>query len=80
MITQQGVVKGLEQLRPFFAQMLEMLSAEPMAAFDLQTKVIEGDVAFHAWTAGPRFPFGAETYVIRGGKIVSQTVGLLMPA
>ena len=45
MITQQGVVKGLEQLRPFFAQMLEMLSAEmlsaeSMAAFDLQTKVI----------------------------------------
>ena len=55
--------------------MLEMMTPEASAKVEMHTKTIEGDVAFHTASAGPDIPFEAETYVIRGGKIVIVTVG-----
>ena len=77
--TQQGVITGLEQMRGFFTQLLEMMSPESMANTKMLTKAIEGDVAFHTWDRGAEYPFGAETFVVRGGKIVAQTLGMYVP-
>ena len=55
--------------------MLEMMTPEASAKIEMLTKTIEGDVAFHTASAGPEIPFEAETYIIRGGKKVTVTVG-----
>ena len=78
-ITNQGVVSGLEQIRGFFSQVLESMGPEAIANTKMLTSNIEGDVAFHTMTQGAALPFAAETYVIRDGKIMTQTVGMYMP-
>ena len=60
-ITQQGVISGLEQLRGFFAQVFETMTPEAAANTRMLTKTIEGDVAFHTASQGAEIPFAAET-------------------
>ena len=78
-ITQQGAVTGLEQMRGFFVQSLEMMTPEATANTKMLTKEIHGEVVFHTWSGGAEYPFGAETFLIRGGKIVAHTLGMYMP-
>ena len=78
-ITDQGVVTGLEQIKGFIAQAMEMMAAEPTTDMKMLTKEIQGDVAFHTWTGGPKYPYGAESYVIRDGKISTHTMGMYVP-
>jgi ketosteroid isomerase-like protein len=74
-ITQEGVVKGLNAIREFFINstnnVLPLGSVSKMAA-----KIVEGEVAFIVWTAeSPNFSFlfGTDTFIIRKGEIVEQT-------
>jgi len=49
--------------------------------FDTATVIkrhLEGDVAFILWSAGAAIPFGSDTFVVRGGKIIAQTGAVLI--
>jgi ketosteroid isomerase-like protein len=65
-----GAVKGLDGIRGIFAA-----TSGGMPGFELVAEHIDGDVAFIVWKAD-NIPFGTDTFVIREGKIATQTVAL----
>lgn len=73
-LTGFGVFEGREQVR----LLAELLEAQlPNASFEYMTVVVRGDVAFLEWRAdtdGARVRDGVDTFVIRNGRIVAQTI------
>lgn len=73
-LTAFGVFKGRGQVRV----LADLLDAQlPGSTFEYTTVLVHGDVAFLEWTAdGPtaRVRDGADSYVIRDGRIVAQTI------
>jgi hypothetical protein len=66
-----GVLKGLRAIRSVFETTGEF------GGFTETTMHIDGDVAFATWTA-EGISFGSDTFVIRDGKIVCQTVAIAL--
>ncbi len=69
------VLEGPSQLRPVFAAMFAEF-AKPGASFSMDKTVIKGEVAFITWsaeTADNVYEFATDTFVVRDGKIASQT-------
>lgn len=73
-LTGFGLFTGRDQVRV----LAELLEAQlPEATFEYTTVLVHGDIAFLEWTAdGPtaRVRDGADSFVIRGGRIVAQTI------
>ena len=73
-LTGFGVFTGRDQVRI----LAELLDAQlPGVSFDYTTVLVHGDVAFLEWTAsGPTAQVrnGADSFVIRDGRIVAQTI------
>lgn len=73
-LTGFGVFEGRDQVRV----LADLLDAQlPAARFEYTTVVVRGEVAFLEWTAdanGARVRDGADSFVIRGGRIVAQTI------
>lgn len=73
--TPDGVVRGPDALRSYF----EALFAEfgkPGMSFDMQRQTVDGDVAHIIWsaeTADNTYEYGTDTFVVRNGKIITQT-------
>lgn len=74
LLTGHGVFRGREGLM----YLADLLRKElPDAQFDYTVRLVEGDVAFLEWTAradGAQVKDGADSYVIRDGRIVAQTI------
>jgi hypothetical protein len=73
-LTGFGVFNGRDQIR-ILAELLE--AQIPGGTFDYTTVLVHGDVAFLEWTAeGPtaRVRDGVDSFVIRDGRIVVQTI------
>ncbi len=73
-LTGFGVFEGREQVRV----LADLLDAQlPGVRFEYTTVVVRGEVAFLEWTAdadGARVRDGADSFVIRDGRIVAQTI------
>ena len=65
-----GMVKGLDAIRAVFSA-----TAGVAPTIERTAEHIDGDVAFITW-AGDGLPFGTDTFVLRDGKIVLQTVAI----
>jgi ketosteroid isomerase-like protein len=75
LIVPNGVLRGVDGIRPLFQAMIDEF-AKPGATFDLQEQVVEGDVAFIRWvaeTADNTYEIGTDTFIVRDGKILTQT-------
>jgi hypothetical protein len=73
--TQDATVRGLAALREFFAAALTDL-LPPGSDLELTTQVVDGEHAYIVWRGESekyRLPFGTDTFVVRGGKIVFQS-------
>ena len=72
LFTPGGTVRGLTQLRKFYDG---ILTDQPgyFLNFDMMFKDVEGDVGFIVWFSDPEAPMGTDTFVVRDGKIVTQT-------
>lgn len=73
-LTGRGVFRGHAGLRHLNRLLMEEL---PGAEFEYRTRLVEGELAFLEWTAqaeGAVVEDGADSYVIRGGRIVAQTI------
>lgn len=70
----RGIHRGHDGLR----QLAELLRQElPNATFEYGTRLVEGEMGFLEWTAradGARVEDGADSYLIRHGRIVAQTI------
>lgn len=73
-LTGFGVFEGRDQVRV----LADLLDAQlPNARFEYTAVVVRGEVAFLEWTAdadGARVRDGADSYVIRDGRIAAQTI------
>lgn len=73
-LTGRGIFRGHDGMR----DLNRILTADlPNATFEYRTQLAEGEVAFLEWTAladGARVHDGADSYLIRRGKIVAQTI------
>jgi ketosteroid isomerase-like protein len=73
-ITPAGTLRGRDGVREGFTKLLEDV---PDADWDVPTQIYEGDVLFIEWTAkaaASRVDDGVDTFIIRDGEIVLQTV------
>ena len=65
--------QGKQEIGNFFATFIASLPAGATNRFSLRTLRVDGELAYITWSAGREIPLGTDTFVVRNGKIVSQT-------
>ncbi len=76
--TPHGVIEGEANRKSFFEDMIPLAGKLlPTLAMDVQE--VQGEVAYIVWSAGAMAPLGTDTFIVRGGKIVVQTMAFYMP-
>ena len=83
MIVPTGVLRGVNERRPFFEALIVEFS-QPGATFNMQQQQqqqeIEADVGYIRWaaeTASNKYELGTDPFVVRDGKIVTQTFAFM---
>ncbi len=77
MVTPDGEVRGLDALRDTFTAFFATEFKPGSYDFTLDRVKVEGDIAYIVWHASSpttRYPIGSDTFLIREGKIVVQTI------
>jgi len=75
LFTPTGPLKGPDAIKPLF-QALVSEFLKPGSSFTMQQRYIEGDHAYILWTAETAdnsYEFATDTFVVRSGKIVTQS-------
>jgi predicted SnoaL-like aldol condensation-catalyzing enzyme len=73
--TPDGLLRGSEAIRRFFVRLFKEF-AKPGMSFKMLRQEVDGDTAYIVWeaeTADNRFELGTDTFIVRNGKIVTQT-------
>jgi len=73
--TPDGLLRGSEAIRRFFAGLLEEF-AKPGMSFEMLRQEVCDETAYIVWkaeTADNHFEVGTDTFIVRDGKIVTQT-------
>jgi hypothetical protein len=70
--------EGKHEIGDFFATFIASLPAGARDRFSLKTLRIDGELAYITWSAGREIPLGTDTFVVRRGKIVSQTFAMYL--
>lgn len=74
LLTGRGLYRGHDGMRELNRMLLDEL---PNARFEYRTQLVHGEMGFLEWTAeadGARVEDGADSYLIRSGRIVVQTI------
>jgi len=75
LFTPNGVLRGMAPIRELFVTMFAEF-AKPGMSFEMSRQDSDGDTAYIVWkaeTADNRYEFGTDTFVVKDGKIVTQT-------
>jgi ketosteroid isomerase-like protein len=67
---------GKPAIREFFEGFIAALPPQAIGQFTLRSLRAQGEVACITWSAGTDLPLGTDTFVVRQGKIVSQTFAM----
>lgn len=67
---------GKSAIREFFEGFIAGLAPQAMGQFTLRSLRVQGEVAYITWSAGAELPLGTDTFVVRRGRIVSQTFAM----
>ncbi|MBK8725918.1 MAG: nuclear transport factor 2 family protein [Holophagaceae bacterium] len=68
-----GPLRGLGELRTFFANLIETLPDGFLEAFEVKKLEYLGEVAFLVWQAHPWVNLGVDTFLVRDHRIQLQT-------
>ena len=79
LFTPNGPVRGLGELKNFYETVLASMPGL-IEAVQIQRQDVNGDTAYVVWTAEPYFSLASDTFVIRDGKIMTQTFVGIMPS
>ena len=71
--------RGLSEIRDFFTNFVSLLTPEVLAQFKMARQDVEGEIAYIVWTVGDMVPLATDTFVVRDGKIMVQTLAVYMP-
>lgn len=75
LFTPDGVVEGVDSIKKFYTDVTTNV-LPPGSDFKLTKQEVRGETAYIVWSAESekyRFPLGTDTFVIKDGKIISQT-------
>jgi len=75
LFTPNGVLHGTGAIRELFVMLFSEF-AKPGMSFEMLRQDIDGDTAYIVWkaeTADNRYELGTDTFVVKDGKIVTQT-------
>ncbi len=70
------VYQGKREIGVFFTDFIASLPAGTIARFALRSLRVDGGMAYITWSAGEYIPLGTDTFVVKDGKIVSQTFAM----
>ncbi len=76
LFTPDGPLKGADAMRPLFQAMFAEFG-KPGAVFNMKQQSVEGEYAYILWsaeTADNVYEVGSDTFVVRDGKIVAQSL------
>ena len=68
--------EGRAGIREFFVEFLAALPPRTYERFKVGAFRADGEIAFVTWSVGTDVPLGTDTFVVRDGKIVSQTFAM----
>ncbi len=74
--TEQRVFRGKHEIREFVTGFLGSLPAGATQSFSLRAFRVDGDLAFIAWSVGREIPLGTDTFLVRDGRILTQTCAM----
>jgi len=80
--TPEGMLRGPDQIRPMF-EMVVTKVLPPGSTVKIVRQIVEGDLAYVVWSAESAsytIPLGTDTFVMREGKIVTQTFAAQLEA
>ncbi len=70
------VYQGKREIQAFFEDFFTGLPPRAIERFALRTLRVDGRLGYITWNVGDDIPLGTDTFVVDGGKIVSQTVAM----
>ncbi len=76
--TESRIYRGTAEIRGFYSEFLGTLPAGAAKDFAVQSLRADGEVGLATWSLGRHVPMGSDTFVVRAGRIVAQTV--VMPS
>ena len=76
--TPSGPLSGTTAIRGFFAALPEILPPGFWENFKMVRQDVEGEIAYIVWSSPPAAPLGTDTFIIRNGRIVTQTFAAYM--
>jgi len=74
--TSTRVYEGPAQIAEFFTGFIGSLPPNGYQRFALGSLRADGELAFITWSIGDDVPLGTDTFIVRDGRIVAQTVAL----
>ena len=80
LITPERTLNNLNEICALFNKFITDVMP-PGCDFELSKKIINGDIAYLIWSAESdnyKIPFGTDTFVIKDGKIATQTVAMVL--
>jgi hypothetical protein len=80
LITSDGPIRGLSEIRNFFKTFIETMPAGFLEAFKMQRQEFVGEIGYIVWDVSPWVHFATDTFVVRDGKIVMQTFAAHPPS
>jgi ketosteroid isomerase-like protein len=75
LFTPNGPLRGVDAIRPMFQAMIAEFG-KPGATFSMKQQFVEGGYAYILWTAETAdnvYGVGTDAFVVRDGKIVTQS-------
>ncbi len=75
-IIEGNTYRGRQGIRTFFEGFIASLPPGAIGEFALRSLHVDGELAYITWSAGRGLPFGTDTFLVRDGKIVSQTAAM----
>lgn len=72
-ITQEGIVRGRDQIRRFIEYGLDNMPQGYGEAVEVLQEYYEGEVGYLVYSAKPFVNMGTDTWVVRDDKIIAQT-------
>lgn len=78
-LTAGGPQRGMDAIRALFHDFFTTSPPELLRAATIVHHVAEGEIGYVVWKAEPFIPLGTDTFHIRDGKILVQTVTVYTP-
>ncbi len=75
-LSEEKTYRGKCEIQDFFEQFMAALPPQAIGRFALRSLRVAGEVAHITWSVGRELPLGTDTFVVRAGKIVSQTFAM----